>query len=226
MKDRAGNFTRKNAPLPEAAQKAIENPAGITLLADAGKTYRSLLSEPESTRGGTETSPLLSPDAEIVEEDRPTFRWKSYENAAHYEITVRDEAYNPVFTLTVAQRPGAAQMRAGSKQALRRGKKYLWSLSATDQAGSPVKPNGSRASLLTDVEAKFAVLDEDAFRALKQNRQSPLTLGALYVGAGLFDKAQAQFKLLEKRNPDSNLPKQWIAQTERLRRELKSPRKP
>jgi hypothetical protein len=65
-------------------------------------------------------------------------------------------------------------------------------------------------------QAKFRVLDEARASELAQARRaypsSHLTLGLLYLQAGLLDEAEREFRALEEANPNSELAQRLLKQ--------------
>jgi hypothetical protein len=71
-------------------------------------------------------------------------------------------------------------------------------------------------------QAKFRVLDQAKMQEIAQANKaygsSHLTMGLLYVQAGLLDEAEQHFQALRKSNPDSALVRRLLNEVNRMRR--------
>lgn len=84
---------------------------------------------------------LLSPFGDATNDTRPEFHWTPLEGAARYSVAIVDERLHPVqhsrALRTTSWRP---------RRPLRRGRAYLWQVTATLRHGSTVVASGPSAS--------------------------------------------------------------------------------
>ena len=125
------------------------------------------------------------------------------------------EVYDKEFNLVAA----SAQITDNSwkpPQPLKRGGIYSWQVKAIKDGREFSSPRPPAP------QAKFRILDLAKVNELAQARRayasSHLTLGLLYVQAGLLDEAEQEFRALKKSNPDSALVQRLLSQVQRLRR--------
>jgi hypothetical protein len=139
---------------------------------------------------------VIEPVGMVTLSDRPTFRWSQLGGATAYVV----EIYNEEFDL-VATSPPITDHRWMAPQALKRGRIYAWQVKAIKDGRELFSPQPSAP------QAKFRVLDEvkakELARARRAYASSHLTLGLLYIQAGLFDEAEQEFRELQRANPDS-----------------------
>lgn len=144
-----------------------------------------------------------SPVGKVILTDRPTFSWKPLPEATSYTVEiVRDTDHKrqavseslpatvTKWTLTKKEKPLPAGV-------------YRWYVAATLKDGTEVTSPEPPAPL-----AKFKVLDQKRREELehaKKTYKSHLTLGLLYVEAGLLDDAEREFEALLDANPKSQV---------------------
>lgn len=173
------------------------------------------LSRPGSSLMGSETEgaefSVLDPVGGVLLNDRPTFRWTALEGATAYVVEVYDDAFN-----LVATSPQLNARSWAAPQTLPRGKVYSWQVKALKD-GQEVKSPRPPAP-----QAKFRVLDrakaDELARAKRAYTSSHLTLALLYADAGLLKEAEQELRLLQRANPDSELPRTLLRQIQALRR--------
>ena len=154
---------------------------------------------------------VLEPVGSVLLDERPTFRWSALEGATGYVVEVYDDAFN-----LVAASPQLTARSWAAPQALPRGKVYSWQVKALKD-GQEVKSPRPPAP-----QARFRVLDrakaDEITRARRSYPSSHLTLALLYADAGLLKEAEQELRLLQKANPDSDLPRALLRQVQALRR--------
>lgn len=154
---------------------------------------------------------VLDPVGSVLLNDRPTFRWSALEGASLYVVEVYDEAFN-----LLASSPQLTARTWTAPQTLPRGKVYAWQVKALKD-GQEVKSPRPPAP-----QARFRVLDrakaEEVARAKRAYPSSHLTLALLYADAGLLKEAEQELRLLQRLNPDSELPRTLLRQIQALRR--------
>jgi hypothetical protein len=128
--------------------------------------------------------------------NRPTFRWSQLDGATAYVVEIYDEEFD-----LVATSPQITDNRWRAPQSLKRGRTYAWQVKAIKDGQEVFSPQPSAP------QAKFRILDEAKAKELTRARRayasSHLTLGLLYVQAGLLDEAEQEFRELQRANPDS-----------------------
>jgi hypothetical protein len=189
-----GNLSRGQARILERVLQSGDVP-----VAD----IRDLRPANGATMGdGSETSnerfELRHPINQVVLTDRPAFSWDSLQGADAYVVDVYDTNFmkqassGPIRTNTWSTR-------------LPRGKTFIWQVTAT-KGGEEIKAPSRPAP-----EARFRIVDKDQAAAIERARamrqRSHLLLGTLYSEAGLLNDALAEFEILVKENPRSELPK-------------------
>ena len=122
---------------------------------------------------------LLGPFGEAISETRPEFSWQPLPGATRYSVVIVDEGLHPV-----QRSPSLRKTVWRPRRPLRRGRTYLWQVTATLRGGSKVvasEPSPSE-TLLRIVPLELA--DEIAhFR--RGHEEAHLVLGALYAQAGM-----------------------------------------
>lgn len=154
---------------------------------------------------------LLAPAGKVVVADRPAFQWAPLGGATAYVVEIYDEQFTLVLKSEALQRTEWTP-----PQPLARGHLYVWQVRATKdgqevQAPKPPSPQ-ARFRVLAQPQA------EEIVRARRTYTSSHLTLGLLYVQAGLLDEAEQELRLLRKANPDSPVVRRLLAQVQGLRR--------
>jgi hypothetical protein len=161
------------------------------------------LIEPGSIpRGGSDESgdnfSVIEPVGMVTLTNSPTFRWSQLDGADAYVVEIYDEQFD-----LVATSPQITDHRWRVPQSLRRGRTYAWQVKAIKDGQELFSPQPSAP------QAKFRILDAAKARELARARRayasSHLTMGLLYVQAGLLDEAEQEFRELERANPDSSV---------------------
>ena len=153
----------------------------------------------------------LDPVGNVVETERPTFRWRALEGAQHYLVTVFDAKLRQVAS-------SGPVMRAEwtIPNALQRGITYSWQITAVKAGEMIVSPKPPLP------EARFRVLDQHGVDALAKLRQSAgsshLAMGVFYWKHGLLAEAEHEFQALANANPDSSVAKELLANLKSHRR--------
>jgi anti-sigma factor RsiW len=161
----------------EAIQRGkLQLPPDVSRLRTRGP---NLPAASEATKGFA----LLGPFGETISDTRPEFTWQPLAGAIGYSVVIVDAGLHPV------QRSPALRTTAWQpRRHLRRGRTYLWEVTATLHGGSKVvasQPSTSETHLRI-VGLKLA--DEIAhFR--QGHPEAHLVLGALYAQAGMLTKS-------------------------------------
>lgn len=154
---------------------------------------------------------VLDPVGSVLMSDRPTFRWSPLDGAAGYVVEVYDDSFN-----LVATSPQLTARSWAAPQTLPRGKVYSWQVTAVKDGQETKSPRPPAP------QAKFRILDrakaDELSRARRAYPSSHLTLGLLYAEAGLLKESEQEFRLLQKANPGSELPRRLLRQVQALRR--------
>jgi hypothetical protein len=136
------------------------------------------------------------PVSEVVESDRPLFRWRALPRAASYVVRV----YDPMFNL-IATSPALESTEWQASTPLDRDRVYSWQIAAR-LGGAEVRAPAPPAP-----EAKFKVLDASKASELADARgrypDSHLLLASLYAEAGVLNAAERELDALEQANPGS-----------------------
>jgi hypothetical protein len=185
--------------LPAVYQQMIRNALSSQrlekppLLAGLGRPDSLLM------RGGDKQGnkfSVINPVGLVILSDRPTFRWSPLEGATGYIVEVYDDELSQIII--------SSQLTDTSwtaTQSLKRGGIYSWQVTAIkggEEFSSPHPPAP---------QAKFRILDKTLANEIDQARRayasSHLTLALVYTKAGLLDKAEQEFRALQKANPHS-----------------------
>ena len=141
----------------------------------------TLLGAPDANAGFA----LLSPFGEAIAETRPEFRWQPLPGAVKYSVAIVDAGLHPV-----QRSPALRTTSWRPRRPLRRGRTYLWQVTATLRGRSTVVASTPEA-LLRIIPNKLA--DELAqFR--KGHEDAHLVLGALYAQAGMLTESADELK--------------------------------
>ena len=143
--------------------------------------------------------------------DRPTFRWSPLEGATGYIVEVYDDKLNQI---TISSQLADTSWTA--PQSLKRGGIYSWQVTARKGGEEIISPRPP-APL-----AKFRILDRALANEIVQARRayasSQLTLALIYTKAGLIDKAEREFRALQRANPNSTISRRLLANIQAMRR--------
>jgi hypothetical protein len=146
---------------------------------------------------------LIEPVRTVTLSEQPTFRWARLNGATGYIVEIYNEEFDPV-----ASSPRLSQPRWKMAQALKRGAIYYWQVKAIKDGKEMISPHSPAP------QVKFRVLDKtkasELWRARQAYGSSHLVLGLLYAEAGLLDEAEAEFRSLQKDNPDSAIAVQLL----------------
>lgn len=141
---------------------------------------------------------LVSPLAQVVRAEQPTFRWRPLAGAQSYTVTVTDADLNVVATSPPLN---TTEWRIANR--LRDGVVYSWQVTALKDGANITSP------VLPAPQAKFKVIDPATSETLQQAQRaypdSHLTLGVLYAEAGLLDEAEQQLRELVRSNPHARI---------------------
>lgn len=149
---------------------------------------------------------LTSPVGTVVLNTRPTLRWQALAGATSYTVKVFSTDYD-----LVTESPALKAPTWTLPVALKRGKTYLWQVTAKKNEEELVAASSA-------AEAKFAVLDAARAQTVAQatrNTQSALALGLTYAQAGLLDEAEAAFRAARNTSPQAAKKLLQQLQTER-----------
>lgn len=193
--DADGNFKGPIAPQFEARIKTALTTQNIEISTAA----RELRSKSGVLMGESPAGvpfALTSPVGKVLESARPEFRWKAFEGADSYVVSIYDDKFSKV-----AESPPLKKTNWTSIT-LKRGSVYHWQVTATKDGKeilSPVRPAP---------EARFRVIDSNAASEIETVKRkfgtSHLLLGIVYANAGLLDDAEREFQALSRRNPQSD----------------------
>lgn len=199
--------------LPPAYQQMVKEALTKQRL-ERSPLLAGLGQQASSLRGGDEqgnTFALTEPIGKVVLADRPVFRWSPLAGATGYVVEVYDNQFNLVLAS-----PQLSATSWTASQSLKRDKFYSWQVKASKD-GQEFKAPGPNTP-----QAAFRVLSQAKTNELVQARRayasSHLTLGLIYAQAGLLDEAEAEFRTLQKANPQSPLVRQLLANVRALRR--------
>jgi hypothetical protein len=154
---------------------------------------------------------VIEPVGTVALSDHPTFRWSQLDGATGYVVEIYDKKLDLVTTS-----PQVTDQSWTMPQSLERGGIYSWQVKASkdDQEFKSPEPH--------EPQAKFRILDQDAFNKLAQARRtygsSHLTMGLLYAQAGLLAEAEREFRTLQKANQDSAIARQLLRRIRAMRR--------
>ena len=196
--------------LPPAYQSLVKT-ALTTQRIQRSSELQGLTRPPSSLMGsdssGKEFS-VLEPIGSVLLSNRPAFRWSRMEGATAYVVEVYDQQFKLVTS--------SPQLTTTSwTTTLERGKTYSWQVKAVkdDQEVTSPRPPAP--------QAKFRILDQakanDITQAKRTYASSHLTLGLLYADAGLLKEAEQEFRVLQRANPTSPLPRNLLRQVQSLR---------
>lgn len=143
---------------------------------------------------------LAYPVRAVINEDRPTLRWKPSKTAEAYRIEIADETFHQV---AKSEDLPATTRSWKPTTGLKRGGVYTWTIRA-------VNKGGERSPLTS--QAKFKVLSGPRVRELNQlkSSRSHLALGLFYAREGMIVEAEREFRILLKDNPDSAVAKKLL----------------
>jgi hypothetical protein len=154
---------------------------------------------------------VIEPGGNVLMSDRPTFRWSKMEGATGYVVEIYDDQFK-----LVSSSPQVTNLQWTTTQALPRGHVYSWQVKAIKDGQETTSPRPPAP------QAKFRVLDQakasELTRAKRAYGSSHLTLGLLYAEAGLLREAEAEFRLLRRANPDSEIAQRLLRQLQSMRR--------
>ena len=154
---------------------------------------------------------LREPIGKVVRAARPVFRWSSLAGASSYVVEIYDAQFN-----LVATSPRLTTTIWTAPQPLTRDQLYSWQVKA-EKDGQEIKAPPANAP-----QASFRVLSQAKSNELTQAERrvgsSPLTLGLLYVEAGLLDEAEVELRKLQRANPTSQVARRLLTNVRALRR--------
>lgn len=154
---------------------------------------------------------VIEPGGNVLMNDRPIFRWSKMEGATGYVVEIYDEQFK-----LVSSSPQVTNLQWATTQTLPRGHVYSWQVKAIKDGQETTSPRPPAP------QAKFRVLDQtkvnELTRAKRAYGSSHLALGLLYTEAGLLREAEAEFKLLRRANPDSEVARNLLRQIQAIRR--------
>ena len=181
----------------------IEIPASLSeLKSGAGSLMGGPDDNPAKQWAASSKKTLASPFAEIIAEDKPTFRWQPLAGAQSYVVTINEPAAN--YREVVAS--PKLQTTRWTAPALPRGRLFTWQVTATlkeaDRTEREVTAPAAEAA-----EAKFRVLTKSEAEELAKGKTDyagqHLPLGLLYARLGLLKNAETELQDLAADNPDA-----------------------
>jgi len=146
---------------------------------------------------------LLAPVGKVILTDRPSFSWSKYDGATSYRVSVFDSNANEIETS-----PPLTVTEWAVTKPLARDQVYTWEVTAIKDGKETI------SHVLPAPPAKFRVIGQrpadEIERAQHLSPPSHLTLGVLYVNAGLFDEAEKEIKFIAEANPHNPLIKKLL----------------
>jgi|GEM_PF-5640074 len=147
----------------------------------------------------------LTPINQVVEQDRPLFRWKPLHKKIKYQIIVSTPEAGEIARSTALD--GSSGYVKG---ALTRGRDYLWCVYSVENEQKPLTPT-----------VAFRVLDSQSIEMLQAEKRkkqpSHRVLGALYMQALLLTDAEREFQLVLARESDDLYAQQILKVIRELR---------
>jgi anti-sigma factor RsiW len=131
---------------------------------------------------------LLGPFGEAISETRPEFSWQPLPAAIRYSVVIVDVGLHPV-----QRSPSLRKTVWRPRRPLRRGRTYLWQVTATLRGGSKVvasEPSPSETPLRI-VPLKLA---DDLAHFRRGHEEAHLVLGALYAQAGMLTESADELR--------------------------------
>lgn len=199
--------------LPASYQQLVRNAltkqqiAPPATLAELNRRGSSLMGADESGQRFSLTAPV----GQVVQADRPAFRWTALAGANSYVVEVYDQQFN-----LVAQSVELTGTSWTPAQPLARGQVFAWQVKARKEGQEIQAPKPPAA------QARFRVLDQTQANELARARRAygnaHLALGVLYAQAGLLDEAARELRILQRANPDSALARKLAASVAAQRR--------
>src|SRR5580765_5532384 len=144
---------------------------------------------------------ISSPAKTVINNNKPTLRWKPSKTAEAYRVEISDETFHQV--AKSGDLPATTQSWT-PYTSLKRGGIYTWTIRAVNKGGEP--------SAVTS-QAKFKILDNEKVRQLnrlKSGSQSHLALGIFYAREGMLTEAEREMGILVKDNPNSAVAKKLL----------------
>ena len=198
--------------LPPAYQQMVKD-ALTTQRVERSSLLAGLHASASALRGGDEqgnTFALMEPVGKVVRSARPVFRWSSLAGANGYVVEIYDDQFN-----LVSASPPLTTTSWTASQSLKRDKLYAWQVKASKDGQEFKAPRP------TAPQATFRVLSQAKTNELAQARRrlasSHLTLGLLYVEAGLLDEAEVEFRALQRANPSAPIARRLLANVRALK---------
>jgi hypothetical protein len=152
----------------------------------------------------------------VVRNAQPMFRWRALAGAQSYKVIITDTDLNEVATS-----PPISTTEWQIPQSLRQGVIYSWQVTALKDGAEITTP------VLPAPQAKFKVLDRATAQVLQQAERaypgSHLTLGVLYVEAGLLSEAEQELRALGRTNPRSRIARELLRSVQAMRAARTSP---
>lgn len=166
-------------------------------------------------RGGNEmvdAITLLTPAGVVIENTRPTFRWRPLQGASEYVVTLLDSRFRPI------ESSGPLTGTEWTiREPLARGGTYSWQIRATVNGQTVIAPKPPAP------EARFKVLSQKALATIENARRTQknyhLAMAVLYWKHGLLDAAERELEALKHANFDSTVASDLLLSL----RSLKSP---
>lgn len=169
-----------NAAVEDALRRgSIEMPA----------TLAALMVRPDPMRAASEIeSAALSPAGAVIDDMRPTFRWRAIRGATYTVSVFANQEL-------VAESPQLSEPRWQIDRELRRGEIYEWQVAVILDGIETILPAPPAPPAL------FRILDADAHEELQSARAAhggdPLLLGVLYARHGMRAEAERELRRVE-----------------------------
>jgi hypothetical protein len=137
-----GGVAQSPAQIAAASQVAMQARGGLAQSAalargsGSAQSHGGMSAAPAEAAAGSTSFALLGPFGDEVTDDRPEFAWQPLAGATKYSIIIVDEGLRPIAHTrlkTTTWRP---------KKPLRRGRSYLWQVTAVLKNGTKVMATG------------------------------------------------------------------------------------
>ncbi|MEK7834415.1 MAG: hypothetical protein AAB401_25225, partial [Acidobacteriota bacterium] len=193
------------------------SPSLSELKSGSGSLMGGPNNDPAQVWAASSKATLRSPFAEVVAENRPTFRWGALAGAESYVVTINDPSAN---FREIAVSPKLNTTRWTSP-ALPQGRLYNWQVTAKMGKDAGGADRQITAPAPEAQEAVFRVLSKSQAEELARGKAAyagqRLPLGLLYARLGLMKDAEREFQALADENPDAPIARKLLLDLRRQR---------
>lgn len=156
------------------------------------------------------TFALIFPVGQTVTETEPTFRWEKAAGATSYRISILDQEFNEVLTARVSENSFKPD------KPLKRGEKYLWSVTAQTEKGEIISPRPPQPPAVFRIAGEKV---ENRIQSLNKNERDRFKLATLYAKEGMLDSAACALKDILTENPKHRAARRLLVKVEQWRKE-------